>query len=270
MRTLLAAIFLAAASCSPSTAPAPAAPTASAAPAVPVYSFQVVNTYPHDRTSFTQGLQYVDGVMYESTGMEGASLIRRYDLATGAVQAEHKIDQKYFGEGSVVLPDKIVSITWKNQKGFIFDRETLAPKGEFTYEGEGWGLTTDGQKVYMSDGTSQIRVLDPATLQETSRIDVTMNGRPVAALNELEFIKGEIWANVFEADRIVRIDPATGKVNSVVYLANLLGPQDRRGVDVLNGIAYDQAGDRIFVTGKYWPKIFEIKLVEPPGAPKPN
>lgn len=268
MRTLLAAIFLAAASCSPSTAPAPAA--TAAAPAVPVYSYQVVNTYPHDKAAFTQGLQFVDGVMYESTGMEGASWIRRYDLATGAVQAEHKIDQQYFGEGSVVLSDKIVSITWKNQKGFIFDRATLAPKGEFAYQGEGWGLTTDGQKVYMSDGTSQIRVLDPATLQETSRIDVTMNGRPVAQLNELEFIKGEIWANVFEADRIVRIDPATGKVNSVVYLANLLSPQDRRGVDVLNGIAYDAAGDRIFVTGKYWPKIFEIKLVEPSGAPKPN
>jgi len=268
MRTLLAAIFLAAASCSPSTTPAPAA--TAAAPAVPVYSFQVVNTYPHDKTAFTEGLQFIDGAMYESTGMEGTSWLRRYDLATGAVQAEHVIDKQYFGEGSVVLADKIISLTWKNQKGFIYDRATLAPKGEFTYTGEGWGLTTDGQKVFMSDGSSQIRVLDPATLQETSRIDVTMNGRPVSQLNELEFIKGEIWANVFEADRIVRIDPATGKVNSVVYLANLLSPQDRQGVDVLNGIAYDAAGNRIFVTGKYWPKIFEIKLVEPPGAPKPN
>jgi len=130
-------------------------------------------------------------------------------------------------------------------------------------------MTTDGQKVFMSDGSSSIRVMDPGTLAETGEIKVTMNGRPVDQLNELEFIKGEIWANVFQTDRIVRIDPATGKVNSVVYLANLLSPQDRRGVDVLNGIAYDASGDRIFVTGKYWPKIFEIKLVDP-AAPKPN
>lgn len=267
MRTLLAAIFLAAASCSPSTAPAPVA--TSAAPAVPVFSYQVVNTFPHDKTAFTEGLQFIDGAMYESTGMEGTSWVRRYDLATGAVQAEHVIDKQYFGEGSVVLADKIVSVTWKNQKGFIYDRATLAPKGEFTYQGEGWGMTTDGTKVFMSDGSSSIRVMNPDTLAQTGEIKVTMNGRPVDQLNELEFIKGEIWANVFQTDRIVRIDPATGKVNSVVYLANLLSPQDRRGVDVLNGIAYDASGDRIFVTGKYWPKIFEIKLVDP-AAPKPN
>ena len=267
MRTLLAAIFLAAASCSPSTAPAPVATPA--APAVPVFSYQVVNTFPHDKTAFTEGLQFIDGAMYESTGMEGTSWVRRYDLATGAVQAEHVIDKQYFGEGSVVLADKIVSVTWKNQKGFIYDRATLAPKGEFTYQGEGWGMTTDGRQVFMSDGSSSIRVMDPDTLAQTGEIKVTMNGRPVDQLNEPEFIKGEIWANVFQTDRILRIDPATGKVNSVVYLANLLSPQDRRGVDVLNGIAYDASGDRIFVTGKYWPKIFEIKLVDP-AAPKPN
>lgn len=267
MRTLLAAIFLAAASCSPSTTPAPA--STSSTPAVPVFSYQVVNSYPHDKTAFTEGLQFVDGAMYESTGMEGTSWVRRYDLTTGAVQAEHVIDKQYFGEGSVVLADKIVSVTWKNQKGFIYDRATLAPKGEFTYQGEGWGMTTDGQKVFMSDGSSAIRIMDPGTLAETGEIKVTMNGRPVDQLNELEFIKGEIWANVFQTDRIVRIDPATGKVNSVVYLANLLSPQERQGVDVLNGIAYDASGDRIFVTGKYWPKIFEIKLVDP-AAPKPN
>lgn len=267
MRTLLAAIFLAAASCSPSTTPAPA--STSSTPAVPVFSYQVVNTFPHDKTAFTEGLQFVDGAMYESTGMEGTSWVRRYDLTTGAVQAEHVIDKQYFGEGSVVLADKIVSVTWKNQKGFIYDRATLAPKGEFTYQGEGWGMTTDGQKVFMSDGSSAIRIMDPGTLAETGEIKVTMNGRPVDQLNELEFIKGEIWANVFQTDRIVRIDPATGKVNSVVYLANLLSPQERQGVDVLNGIAYDASGDRIFVTGKYWPKIFEIKLVDP-AAPKPN
>ena len=271
MRTLLAGIILAFASCSPAPAPAPAlAPTASAAPAVPVYSYQVVATYPHDKAAFTEGLQFVDGAMYESTGMEGTSWVRRFDLATGAVQAQHNIDSQYFGEGMVVLPDKIISVTWKHQKGFVLDRATLAPKGEFTYTGEGWGLTTDGARVFMSDGTSRIRTYDPATLQENGAIDVKMNGRPVDQINELEFIKGEIWANVFQSDRILRIDPATGNVTSVVYLANLLSPQDRRGVDVLNGIAYDSAGDRIFVTGKYWPKVFEIKLKDPAPPPKPN
>ena len=131
---------------------------------MPVFSYQVVNTFPHDKTAFTEGLQFIDGAMYESTGMEGTSWVRRYDLATGAVQAEHVIDKQYFGEGSVVLADKIVSVTWKNQKGFIYDRATLAPKGEFTYQGEGWGMTTDGRQVFMSDGSSSIRVMDPDTL----------------------------------------------------------------------------------------------------------
>ena len=267
MRTLLTAIFIAAASCSPAPAPTP---TVATAPAVPVYGYQVVATYPHDTTAFTEGLQFVDGAMYESTGMEGTSWVRRFDLATGAVQVQHDVDKQYFGEGMLVLPDKIISITWKNQKGFIYDRATLKPTGEFTYQGEGWALTTDGSKIFMSDGTSRIRTLDPATLQETGGIDFKMNGRPVDQINELEFIKGEIWANIFQSDRIVRIDPATGNVTGVVYLANLLSPQDRRGVDVLNGIAYDSAGDRIFVTGKYWPKLFEIKLKDAPSAPKPN
>ena len=190
MRTLLAAIFLAAASCSPSTTPAPAA--AAAAPAVPVYSYQVVNTYPHDKTAFTEGLQFIDGAMYESTGMEGSSWLRRYDLATGAVQAEHVIDKQYFGEGSVVLSDKIISLTWKAEKGFIYDLASFTPKGEFPYPGEGWGLTTDGKRIIMSDGSADLRFWDPETLKETGRITVTEDGRPVRDLNELEWVKGEI------------------------------------------------------------------------------
>lgn len=270
MRIILAAAFLAAFSCSP--APTPSAPAVAAAPTVPVYDYQVVATYPHDTAAFTEGLQFIDGVMYESTGLEGTSWVRKFDLATGAVQAQHDVDKQYFGEGMLVLPDKIISLTWKNQKGFIYDRATLKPTGEFTYQGEGWALTTDGQRIFMSDGTSQLRILDPATLAETGRIDVKMNGRPVDQLNELEFIKGEIWANVFQADRIVRIDPATGNITGVVFLANLLKPEDRAGktVDVLNGIAYDSAGDRIFVTGKYWPKLFEIKLKDTAAPAKPN
>jgi glutaminyl-peptide cyclotransferase len=268
MRILLVSAFLAALSCSP----APETKSAAAGPHwVPLYGYQVVASYPHDPAAFTEGLQFVDGAMYESTGMEGTSWVRKVDLATGQVQLQHDVDKQYFGEGIVVLPDKIVSLTWKHGKGFILDRATLKQTGEFSYPGEGWALTTDGAKIFMSDGTAQIRVLDPATLAETGRIDVKMNGRPVDQINELEFIKGEIWANIFQADRIVRIDPATGEVKGTVYLGGILKKEDQgnKPVDVLNGIAYDAAGDRIFVTGKYWPKIYEIKLKDPaaPDAP---
>lgn len=268
MRILLATAFLAAFSCSP----APAAKPAAGPPEVPVYGYTVVASYPHDPAAFTEGLQFVDGAMYESTGTEGASWVRKFDLATGQVQQQHDVDKQYFGEGIAVLPDKIVSLTWKHGKGFILDRATLKQTGEFSYPGEGWALTTDGSKIYMSDGTAQIRVLDPATLAETGRIDVKMNGRPMDQINELEFIKGEIWANVFQTDRIVRIDPATGDIKGVIYLAGLLTKEDKgaHNVDVLNGIAYDAAGDRIFVTGKYWPKIYEIKLKDPAAPAAPN
>jgi glutaminyl-peptide cyclotransferase len=266
MRHLLVAAILAAFSCSPAPV---SAPSVASPPAVPVFGYEVVASYPHDPAAFTEGLQFVDGAIYESTGMEGTSWVRKVELATGAVQQQHDLDAKYFGEGMVVLDDKIVSLTWKDGKGFILDRATLAPKGEFTYPGEGWALTSDGSQIFMSDGTSQIRTLDPATLAETGRIDVKMNGRPVDQINELEFIKGEIWANIFQADRIVRIDPASGNVVGVVYLANLLKPEHKQGqsVDVLNGIAYDAALDRIFVTGKYWPRIYQIKLKDPAAAP---
>ncbi len=268
MRILLATAFLAAFSCSP----APAAKPAAGPPQVPVYGYTVVASYPHDPAAFTEGLQFVDGAMYESTGTEGASWVRKFDLATGQVQQQHDVDKQYFGEGIAVLPDKIVSLTWKHGKGFILDRATLKQTGEFSYPGEGWALTTDGSKIYMSDGTAQIRVLDPATLAETGRIDVKMNGRPMDQINELEFIKGEIWANVFQTDRIVRIDPTTGDIKGVIYLAGLLTKEDKgaHNVDVLNGIAYDAASDRIFVTGKYWPKIYEIKLKDPAAPAAPN
>lgn len=271
MRILLASAFLAAFSCSPAPETKPAATYVAAATVTfgpqraPLYGYQVVASYPHDPAAFTEGLQFVDGAMYESAGTEGKSWVRKVDLATGRVQLQHDVDKQYFGEGIVVLPDKIVSLTWKHGKGFILDRATLKQTGEFSYPGEGWALTTDGAKIFMSDGTAQIRVLDPATLAETGRIDVKQNGRPVDQINELEFIKGEIWANIFQTDSIVRIDPATGEVKGVVYLGGILRKEDQGGkpVDVLNGIAYDAAGDRIFVTGKYWPKIYEIKLKDP-------
>lgn len=264
MRTLLLTALLALSACSPSTGPATT--TVTAAPQTPAYSYEVVATYPHDPKAYTQGLLIQDGQLWESTGQEGTSWVRKVDLATGAVQQQHDIDPQYFGEGIVVWDDRIVTLTWRHQKGFILDKETLAQEGEWTYQGEGWGLTRDDSVIYMSDGTHQIRKLDPNTLQETGRIDVTMNGQPVAKLNELEFIKGEIWANVFETDRIVRIDPATGKVNAVLLLRNLLTPEERRQTDVLNGIAWDKANDKIYVTGKLWPKLFEIKVKDPTAS----
>jgi len=230
---------------------------------MPAYTYEVVATYPHDPKAFTQGLQFADGILYETTGQEGESWVRKVDLPTGAVQLQHDLADEFFGEGMVVWGDEIITITWRSQKGFVFDKATLAPKREWTYAGEGWGLTADDTRIFMSDGTSQIRIIDPATLQETGRIDVKMNGKPVDQLNELEFIKGEIWANVFQTDRIARIDPATGEVKGVIYLGGLLKPDERRNTDVLNGIAYDEAGDRIFVTGKYWPKLFEIRVKDP-------
>lgn len=239
---------------------------------MPVYGFEVVASYPHDTAAFTEGLIYIDGVIYESTGLEGQSWIRKVDLVTGQVQQQYVVPAEYFGEGIVNWQDKLFSLTWKNQKGFIHDLATFAPKGEFSYPGEGWALTQDGKRIIMSDGTSQLRFLDPATMQETGRLDVKMSGRPVDQLNELEFIKGEIWANVFQTDRIVRIDPASGNVTGVVYLGGLLRPGDRGSSkpDVLNGIAYDASGDRIFVTGKLWPRLYEIRLKDPAATAAPR
>ncbi len=265
MKMLLAAfVLLSACACSPSETPAPAGP---AVATLPAYSYDIVAAYPHDPKAFTQGLVFAEGVLYETTGQEGESWLRKVDLATGAVLQQHDLADEFFGEGMVIWGDEIITLTWRSGKGFVFDKATFAQKREWTYPGEGWGLTADDTQIYMSDGTAQIRKIDPATLQETGRIDVTHNGQPINKLNELEFVKGEIWANVFETDRIARIDPATGEVKGVIYLGGLLKPEERRNTDVLNGIAWDKAGDRIFVTGKYWPKLFEIRVKDPAANP---
>lgn len=267
MKRFLLACMLALAACSKADDPAPAASAPAAAP-VPLYGYQVVAAYPHDASAFTEGLLYLDGFLYESTGLEGQSSIRKVDLATGKVLQKHDVPKPYFGEGIVNWKDGFIQLTWQHHKGFRYDA-AFKPVGEWAYPGEGWALTQDGQRLIMSDGTSQLRFLDPVTLQETGRLDVTLSGAPVEKLNELEWIKGEIWANIFETDRIVRIDPATGKVVGTIYLGGLLKPADAAGAkpDVLNGIAYDASGDRIFVTGKLWPKLYEIKLT---GPDKPN
>ena len=247
----------------------PAQPTASPQPtsvggAIPVYGYTVVNSYPHDPQAFTQGLVYDNGVLYEGTGLNGRSSLRRVDLQTGQVQQNQPLDSQYFGEGIALLNGKIFQLTWQNHVGFIYNKDTFAKIGEFSYQTEGWGLTTDGKELIMSDGTSNIYFLDPDTLKETHRIAVSgEGGGPVTSLNELEYVNGEIYANLWRTDKIARIDPTSGQVLGWIDLTGLLKPEDRtQPVDVLNGIAYDPATDRLFVTGKLWPKLFEIDLVK--------
>ena len=253
MRTLVLFAALTACACGPATQ----------AGSVVDYTYQIVHTYRHDPTAFTQGLLYLDGVLYEGTGLEEQSSIRKVKLETGEVLQKRDLPGQYFGEGIVVWKDRLLELTWQAGKGFIYDLATFAPKSEFPYPGEGWGLTTDGKRIIMSDGSADLRFWDPETLKETGRITVTEDGRPLAELNELEWVKGEIYANVWKTERIVRIDPATGKVTGTIDCRGLLTPADINDqVDVLNGIAYDAKGDRLFITGKRWPKLFEIKLVK--------
>ena len=233
--------------------PATAAPTR--------YTYEVIATWPHDRTAFTQGLVFRAGGFVESTGLNGQSSLREVELKTGRVLKRIDVAREFFGEGLAVIGDRAYLLTWQHHKGFVYDVDTFRLQREFAYEGEGWGLTTDGHALILSDGTSRIRFLDPATFQVLRTIDVVAAGKPVSQLNELEWINGEIFANVWQTDEIVRIDPATGSVRGVIDFSGLLAPADRGPeTDVLNGIAYDAANDRLFVTGKKWPKIFEVKL----------
>jgi glutamine cyclotransferase len=228
----------------------------------PEYTYRVVKSYPHDRSAFTQGFEYHDGFLFEGTGMVGHSSVRKVDLATGRVLQNYDVPQPFFGEGITVLNNQIVELTWQAQTGFVYDKSNLRVLRSFNYPGEGWGLTNDGKQIYMSDGSSQIRVWDPATMKEVRRITVKDGNKEITELNELEFVRGEIFANVWQTDKIARISPTDGKVLGWIDLSGILPPNERSNSDaVLNGIAYDPATDRLFVTGKLWPKIFEIKLV---------
>lgn len=234
-----------------------------ASPAVvPVYDAEVVHEFPHDPGAFTEGLFYLDGVLYESTGLEGHSSIRRVRLESGRVLQKIDVPAQYFGEGIVAWRGHLISLTWKSHVGFVYDLATLTLERRFEYAGEGWALTQNGRQLIMSDGTAELRFLDPVTLRETRRLAVTLEGQPVAKLNELEWIKGEIFANVWQTDWIVRIDPKDGHVVGLISIANLGGADVRRaGLDtVANGIAYDAVHDRLFVTGKNWPRLYEIRL----------
>jgi glutaminyl-peptide cyclotransferase len=235
----------------------------------PQYSYKVVHVYHHDRTAFTQGLEYRAGFLYEGTGLEGRSTLRKVKLETGEVVQQINLPAEYFGEGITVVNQQIVELTWRSQIGFVYDQNTFRRERLFNYPGEGWGLTNDGTQIYMSDGTAQIRCWDAVSLQEKRRFTVSDHGRPVPLLNELEYVRGEIYANVWQTDRVVRFSPADGKVLGWIDLSGLLSDADRsEQVDVLNGIAYDVLGDRLFVTGKLWPKLFEIRVVRKAVAGK--
>jgi glutamine cyclotransferase len=229
----------------------------------PADGYQTVHAYAHDSKAFTQGLVYVDGHLYESTGRYGSSSIRMIDLSTGRVLQHYDLPAEYFGEGLTDWGSNLVQLTWKAHKGFVYDRFSFTLLKTFAYEGEGWGLTHDGKQLIMSDGTSYLRFLDPQTFRETRRLHVTDEaGHALQNLNELEYVHGEIYANIWQTDKIVRISPRSGKVLGSIDLSGLIDKGELSNSDaVLNGIAYDATGDRLFVTGKLWPKLFEIRIV---------
>ena len=238
---------------------------------VPVYTYEIVNTYKHDSNAFTQGLFFHNGFLYEGTGGEGESNIRKVEMETGKVVQQTDLDDNFFGEGATILNGKIYQLTWRGERAFVYDAETLKLVKEFRYQGQGWGLANDGTNLYMTDGTHVIRVIDPETFKTVRTIPVFReDGKPLMQINELEWIKGELWANVWHSEApdilgkpnyIARLDPQTGKVLGWIDLQNI-SPDDvkRDSENTLNGIAYDAATDRIFVTGKQWKKLFEIKV----------
>jgi glutaminyl-peptide cyclotransferase len=246
------------------------AASAQAQSGIPIYGYKVVRTYPHDTKAYTEGLFFLDGYLYESTGTEGESFIRKLDLDSGKVLQQVELPPPDYGEGIVAWKDHLIELTWQSQHGYVYDLKTFKRLGQFSYPGEGWALTRDSKHIYMSDGTPTIRVLDPQTLKQVSKIDVTVEGRPLANLNELEWVKGKLYANVWLTPNIVQIDPANGHVVGVINLTGL-GPDPRDlsdpENDVLNGIAYDAKTDRLFVTGKRWPQLYQIKPVPPKPQP---
>jgi glutaminyl-peptide cyclotransferase len=235
--------------------------TPPAASRAPMYSYRIVHTYPHDASAFTEGLEYRDGYLYESTGLNGKSSIRKVKIETGEVVQSRALGREYFGEGITIWNGEIFQLTYISEVGFTYDAVTFAPRRTFKYKGEGWALTHDQSGLIMSDGTAELRFIDPATFRERRRVTVTDGGAPIKYVNELEWVKGEVFANVYTTDYIARINPENGRVTGWIDMRGLLLGQQ---TDVLNGIAYDAAGDRLFVTGKLWPRLFEIQLIRRP------
>lgn len=231
---------------------------------IAVYGYKVVKTYPHDRTAFTQGLIFQDGFLYEGTGLRGRSVLRKVELETGNVLQEHRLADWFFGEGVTLWKDKLIQLTWQSYTGFVYDRDSFDLLGEFAYRTEGWGLTHDGIHLIMSDGTANLYFLDPETFEQVRRVTVRDRDTPRDYVNELEYIRGQVYANIWHQDRIAMISPETGRIIGWIELNGLLTPEERARANVLNGIAYDAQADRLFVTGKFWPKLFEIKLIPKP------
>jgi len=227
---------------------------------IPVLSVKLVRAYPHDPHAFTQGLEYYGGYLYESTGIAGQSTLRKVALQTGAVLQKVSLPPQYFGEGLTILHGKIYQLTWLSKKGFVYDLHSFRQIGEFPYYSEGWGLTHDDKSLIMSDGTNKIRYIDPVSFSVTRTMEVYAGGEGVVNLNELEYIKGEIFANIWHSARIARIDARSGQVLAWIDLTSIVSKEQHSDEAVLNGIAYDKIGDRLLVTGKNWSKVFEIKL----------
>ena len=230
--------------------------------AIPVFGYQIVNVYPHSSLAFTQGLVYDEGVLYEGTGLYGRSTLRRVDLETGRILQQTNLESTLFGEGIALWKDRIIQLTWQSGLGLVYGKENLTRIGNFSYQTEGWGITSDGKRLIMSDGTDILHILDPESFAKTGQIKVTANGTPLKGLNELEYINGQIYANVWPTSWIAIISPESGEVNGIIDMQGILQENDIQvsEVDVQNGIAYDAREDRLFVTGKLWPKLFEIKL----------
>jgi glutamine cyclotransferase len=257
--TVVVAMF---AGCVEKEAPLPTAtPIPSPPDVAPVYGYKIVNTYPHDRNAFTQGLIFDDGFLYEGTGIRGESTLRKVELEKGEVIKVYPLPAQFFGEGMTLWEDTLIQLTLRSKVGFVYDKESFHLLREFAYPTEGWGITHDGMRLIMSDGTSTLLFWDPDTFEELGRIEVHDRGVSITHLNELEYVKGEVYANVWPTNRIARISPETGQVVGWIDLEGLLSEEDRsQPIGVLNGIAYDAKHDRLFITGKYWPKLFEIKL----------
>ncbi len=252
--------------CSPALPPTPAPPP----DVVVYYGYEVANVFPHDREAFTQGLAFSGGCLYEGTGLHGASSIRKVELETGRALLMRQLPRAHFGEGIALHNNRLIQLTWRSQVGFVYDVEGFEPRGDFNYVGEGWGITHDGSRFIMSDGTARLRFLDVKTFQEVGHVYVRFGDRPISNLNELEYIDGYVYANIWKEERIAVICPDSGCVAAWIDLSGLLTAEERRAADVLNGIAWDASGERLFVTGKRWPKLFEITLVEQGRIPYPG
>ena len=258
MKTIVWCVVVLTAGCS--QAGSTSQPAAEAGPSAPFYGFLAANAFPHDPQAFTQGLIYRDGFLYESTGLNGKSSLRKVELETGKVVQRREVEQKYFAEGLTDWDGRLLQLTWQTNVGFVYDLAKFEPLQTFKYSGEGWGLTHDDKRLIMSDGTARLRFLDPVTFSETGGVDVTDGGRAVDQLNELEFVNGEIYANVWQTERIAIIAPDSGRVTAWLDLTGLRPTPDGKTEDVMNGIAYDAAGDRLFVTGKLWPQVYQIRV----------